>query len=51
MYCDRMCSRDFVKDLGHTGGSYSTQAEQKDAVGGGDDATEGEGGECRQRLN
>lgn len=56
MYCDKMCSRGSVKDFGHKGGSYSTQTEQKDAAAGGDgddddDATEGEGGERRQRLN
>lgn len=45
MYCDKMCSRGSVKDLGHKGGSYSTETEQKDAVGGDDDATGGEGGE------
>lgn len=53
MFCGSMRSRNSVKDLGHKGDSYSTQPEQKDAVAGDDDddATEGEGGECRQRLN
>lgn len=40
-----------VKDSLHKGGSYSKQAEQKNAAGGFDDATRGEKAEYCLRLN